>query len=69
MIDGFMTAEEIKPLLGIKARCGDNRTLNKYVIEGKIEIKHLSKKIKLYRLPQQEASKNGTIDNEEWVFC
>lgn len=35
MIDGFYTAEEIKPLLGIKARPGDLRTLNKYVKNGK----------------------------------
>lgn len=45
-----MTAEEIKPLLGIKARPGDLRTLNKYVLAGKIEIKPLSSKRKLYRL-------------------
>lgn len=34
MIDGFYTAEEIKPLLGLKSQRGDCRTLNKYVLKG-----------------------------------
>lgn len=46
---GFITATEMKSLLGLSARRGDNRTLNKYVKEGKLEIKVLSRKVKLYR--------------------
>lgn len=69
MIDGFMTAEEIKPLLGIKARPGDLRTLNKYVLTGKLEIKSLSNKRKLYRLISSETKEKNDIINEEWAFC
>lgn len=47
--DGFMTAAEMKSLLGLSAQSGDNRTLNKYVKEGKLEIKPFSRKVKLYR--------------------
>lgn len=46
---GFMTAAEMKSLLGLSARSGDNRTLNKYVKQGKLEIKSFSRKVKLYR--------------------
>lgn len=45
----FMTAAEMKSRLGLSARRGDNRTLNKYVTEGKLEIKVFSKRVKLYR--------------------
>ena len=45
--DGFMTAAEMKSLLGLSARHGDNRTLNKYVKQGKLEIKCFSRKVKL----------------------
>lgn len=47
--DGFMTAAEMKSILGLSAQNGDNRTLNKYVKEGKLEIKPFSRKVKLYR--------------------
>jgi len=47
--DGFMTAAEMKSILGLSAQSGDNRTLNKYVKEGKLEIKPFSRKVKLYR--------------------
>lgn len=68
MIDGFYTAEEIKPLLGIKARPGDLRTLNKYVKNGKLEVFYYSKKIKVYRpilvaISNQEKS----IIEDDWV--
>lgn len=46
---GFMTAAEMKSLLGLSAKRGDNRTLNKYVTEGKLEVKVFSKQVKLYR--------------------
>lgn len=60
MIDGFMTAEEIKPLLGLKSRPGDLRTLNKYVKNGKLEVFYYSKKIKVYR-PIKTFTKKATI--------
>lgn len=43
---GFMTAAEMKSLLGLSARSGDNRTLNKYVKQGKLEIKSFSQQSK-----------------------
>ncbi len=46
---GFITAAEMKSRLGLSARRGDNRTLNKYVTEGKLDIKVFSKRVKLYR--------------------
>lgn len=68
MIDGFYTAEEIKPLLGIKARPGDLRTLNKYVLNGKLEMRALSPRVKLYRLCSEnvETIKNKMADLD---FC
>lgn len=68
MIDGFYTAEEIKPLLGIKARPGDLRTLNKYVLKGKLEMRALSPRVTLYRLCSEnvETIKNKTADLD---FC
>ncbi len=68
MIDGFMTAEEIKPLLGLKSRPGDLRTLNKYVLKGKLEMRALSPRVKLYRLCSEnvETIKNKTADLD---FC
>ena len=47
--DGFMTAAEMKSLLGLSAQSGDNRTLNKYVKEGKLEIKPFSQSKTLQR--------------------
>lgn len=68
MIEGYYTAEEIKPLLGIKARPGDLRTLNKYVLKGKLEMRALSPRVKLYRLCSEnvETIKNKTADLD---FC
>ena len=66
--NGFMTAAEMKEKLGLKSQKRDYRTLNRYVIEGKLEIKILSRKIKLYRFPAESASN----DNHETVdldFC
>ena len=69
MIDGFMPAEEIKQLLGLKSRPGDLRTLNKYVKNGKLEVFYYSKKIKVYRpilvaISNQEKS----IIEDDWVI-
>lgn len=68
MIDGFYTAEEIKPLLGIKARPGDLRTLNKYVLKGKLEMRALSPRVKLYRLCS-ETVETMKKKRQTWIFA
>lgn len=65
--DGFMSADEMKRLLRLKTDT-DNRTLNKYVVQGKLEVKPFSNKVKLYRLAQNDNS-TETFDNEEWIFA
>lgn len=65
--DGYMSADEMKRLLRLKTDT-DNRTLNKYVVQGKLEVKPFSKKVKLYRLAQNDNS-TETFDNEEWIFA
>ena len=65
--DGYMSADEMKRLLRLKTDT-DNRTLNKYVVQGKLEVKPFSNKVKLYRLAQNDNS-TETFDNEEWVFA
>lgn len=63
----FMTPEEMKKKLGLNPAT-DNRTLNKYVVQGKLEVKTFSNKIKLYRLAQNDNSTEN-FDNEEWIFA
>ena len=46
--NGFMTPEEMKKKLGLDPYT-DNRTLNKYVRQGLLEVKPYSRKTKLYR--------------------
>lgn len=65
--DGYMSADEMKRLLRLKTNT-DNRTLNKYVVQGKLEVKPFSNKVKLYRLAQNDNS-TETFDNEEWIFA
>lgn len=60
-----MTAEEIKPKLGLRGK--SNNTLNKYVLEGKLELKSLSRQIKLYRLKLTDEPK--TENNTDLDFC
>lgn len=57
--DGYMSADEMKRLLRLKTDT-DNRTLNKYVVQGKLEVKPFSNKVKLYRLAQETASNNNS---------
>lgn len=69
MIEGYYTAEEIKHQLGLKARPGDIRTINKYVKNGKLEVFCYSKKIKIYRpilvaISDQEKS----IIEDDWII-
>ena len=63
---GYMTADEAKACLGLTAKQGDNRTINKYVVEGKLEVKAFSKKVKIYRLPQEMTT--SIKSTEEWVL-
>lgn len=63
---GYMTADEIKALLGLKSKDGDNRTLNKYVLNGTLEVKSFSRKVKLYR--EADAKQQKQKNNDEWVF-
>ena len=69
MIDGFYTAEEIKPLLGLKSRPGDLRTLNKYVLKGKLEMRALSPRIKLYRLCSEAVETTMENKTADLDFC
>lgn len=66
--DGFITAAEMKSRLGLSARRGDNRTLNKYVTEGKLEIKVFSKRIKLYREKADFAPHTETTVDLDFCF-
>lgn len=63
---GYMTADEIKALLGLKSKDGDNRTLNKYVLNGTLEVKSFSRKVKLYR--EADAKQQKQKNNDEWIF-
>lgn len=66
--EGFMTAAEMKSLLGLSAQSGDNRTLNKYVKEGKLEIKPFSRKVKLYREKTEFHTPDKTIADLDFCF-
>lgn len=66
LLNGYMTAEEMKCALKLKAKEGDNRTLNKYVREGKLDVNPLSRKVHLYKLAG-ETPKN-TQQVEDWIF-
>lgn len=65
---GFMTAAEMKSILGLSARNGDNRTLNKYVTEGKLEIKVFSKQVKLYRMKADFSPHIETTTDLDFCF-
>lgn len=65
--DGFVNAAEMKRFLNLTIKT-DNRTLNKYVIQGKLEVKPFSNKVKLYRIAKNDNSAE-TFDNEEWIFA
>lgn len=63
---GYMTADEMKALLGLKSQDGDNRTLNKYVLNGTLEVKSFSRKVKMYRIVEENKQTKQHI--EEWIF-
>lgn len=65
---GFITAAEMKSRLGLSARRGDNRTLNKYVTEGKLEIKVFSKQVKLYRIKADFTPQIKTTADLDFCF-
>jgi hypothetical protein len=64
--NGYMTADEMKALLGLKSQDGDNRTLNKYVLNGTLEVKSFSRKVKMYRIVEENKQTQQHI--EEWIF-
>ena len=64
--NGFMTADEMKAILGLKSQDGDNRTLNKYVLNGTLEVKSFSRKVKMYRIVEENKQTKQHI--EEWIF-
>lgn len=67
MLDsGYVTAEEMKSLLGLKSKSGDNRTLNKYVLKGKLEVKAFSRKVRMYKELEEEKSEIQNVD--DWIF-
>ena len=63
---GYMTADEMKAILGLKSQDGDNRTLNKYVLNGTLEVKSFSRKVKMYRVVEE--NKQTKQHTEEWIF-
>lgn len=65
----YLTPAEMKAKIGLKANSKDNRTLNKYVADGKLEIMVLSKRIKLYRfISQYDPKKEDKFSNDDWVI-
>lgn len=56
----------MKSLLNLKAKAGDNRTLNRYVLNGALEVKSFSRKVKMYREVNDNQNKKQEV--EEWVF-
>ena len=64
----FMTPEEMKKKLGLNPTT-DNRTLNKYVRKGLLEIKPYSRKTKLYReVNDNHAEIETNFANDDWVI-
>ena len=59
----------MKIKLGLKPDSKDNRTLNKYVMQGKLEFEPFSKKVKLYRFSSAHKTviKND-FANDDWFF-
>lgn len=67
--NGFITAEEMKIKLGLKPESKDNRTLNKYVQQGKLEFEFFSKKVKLYRfVGTRQTIRENNFANDDWFF-
>ena len=65
MTSDFLTAEEMKAVLKLKAKEGDTRTLKKYVLAGKIIPKYFSRKIIRYKLADDNIMPEI---REEWSF-
>lgn len=49
MIDGWMNKKEMRIQLGLDPN-GDYRTLDKYAEKGTLEVKPISRMVKLYRI-------------------
>ena len=66
--NGFMTPEEMKRKLKLKPDT-DNRTLNKYVRQGLLEVKPYSRKIKLYReVDGKKIENEKEFVNDDWII-
>ncbi len=66
--NGFMTPEEMKKNLGLDPTT-DNRTLNKYVRKGLLEVKTYSHKTKLYREVNDNHLQNDiNFANDDWII-
>lgn len=66
--NGFMTPEEMKKKLGLDPTT-DNRTLNKYVRQGLLEVKFYSRKTKLYReVNDNHAEIEPNFANDDWII-
>ncbi len=66
--NGFMTPEKMKKQLGLKTKT-DNRTLNKYVRQGMLEVKPYSRKTKLYReVNDNKPGEETNFADDDWVI-
>ena len=65
MTSDFLTAEEMKAVLKLKAKEGETRALKKYVLAGKIIPKYFSRKIIRYKLADDNIMPEI---REDWSF-
>ena len=65
--NGYKTADEMKACLNLKSKPGDNRTLNKYVLNGTLEVKSFSRKVRMYREIRETRVEQENIC-DEWIF-
>lgn len=69
--NGYMTPAEMKKKLGLDPYT-DNRTLNKYVRQGLLEVKPYSRKTKVYREVNDNNKSNleteTSFANDDWII-
>ncbi len=69
--NGYMTPAEMKKKLGLDPYT-DNRTLNKYVRQGLLEVKPYSRKTKVYREVNDNNKSNPETEtsfaNDDWII-
>jgi hypothetical protein len=64
----WLNGEQMKKEFGLKSKSGDYRTLNAMVKRGTLDIKNLSKRVKLYRIKQDFNPANNNIATD-LDFC